>query len=322
MEEKKPGSVRKAIRKQREISKAKQVSAFLFVFLCAVIAVVFLPGFRSALGGDTETLKSPLVIVQKPQLALSYPVRHLPQGASRNITDGEPESVDLVGYIATESTYKSNNVSIEIETVSKNDNTYFVAHISIKDFSLLKTGTYTNVMGKVVKSDVISTARQNEAVLAINSDFYTYRDSGNIIRNGEVILNNGWGETLCIYEDGSMDVVDGFKTDVYDLQAAGVVNSFNFGPAMIVDGEIVKENITGSIVRDAKHPRTGIGYYSPGEYLFICVDGRKQGYSVGMTTAEFAELFKEYGVELAYNFDGGGSTTMAFMGELVNMPQG
>ena len=91
---------------------------------------------------------------------------------------------------------------------------------------------------------------------------------------------------------------------------------------MIKNGEIVTENITGSIVRDARHPRTGVGYYGPGDYLFICVDGRKQGYSNGMTIAEFAILFKDYGVSLAYNFDGGGSTTMAFMGKLVNLPQG
>ena len=35
-----------------------------------------------------------------------------------------------------------------------------------------------------------------------------------------------------------------------------------------------------------------------------------------------SKVFESYGVEIAYNFDGGGSTTMAFMGEIVNLPEG
>jgi exopolysaccharide biosynthesis protein len=52
------------------------------------------------------------------------------------------------------------------------------------------------------------------------------------------------------------------------------------------------------------------------------VDGRDYGYSVGVTLSEFARIFKDLGCTTAYNLDGGGSSTLCFMGELVNNPLG
>jgi len=322
VEEKKKSFDRKTMRHRQQTNKAKRVFAFLFVFLCAILAVAFLPGLRSALEGNPATLKSKLVLVEKPRIAPELNSRASVKQTAHAATTSIDEGIEELGFLATDTSYKSAHVAVDIQKVTKGGNTYYVAHVKLKDPSLLKTGTYTNELGKVVKADVVKTGIQNNAVIAINTDFYTYRDSGNIIRNGQVILNQGWGDTLCIYADGSMDVVNGLRTDTYDLQAKGVVNAFSFGPALVKDGQVLTENVTGSIIRDAKHPRTGIGYYGPGDYLFICLDGRKQGYSVGMTIAEFAELFHSYGVEMAYNFDGGGSTTMSFMGKLVNLPQG
>jgi exopolysaccharide biosynthesis protein len=50
------------------------------------------------------------------------------------------------------------------------------------------------------------------------------------------------------------------------------------------------------------------------------VDGRNPGYSKGVTTEEFAQIFKDLGCTTAYNLDGGGSSTMYFKGEVVNSP--
>ncbi|MNJ64202.1 hypothetical protein D3C77_601450 [compost metagenome] len=41
-----------------------------------------------------------------------------------------------------------------------------------------------------------------------------------------------------------------------------------------------------------------------------------------MTLDEFAGLFEGLGATEAYNLDGGGSSTMYFMGKVVNSPQG
>lgn len=54
----------------------------------------------------------------------------------------------------------------------------------------------------------------------------------------------------------------------------------------------------------------------------IAADGRSNGYSRGVTMPEFATIFKDLGAQVAYNLDGGGSTTMYFNGAVVNDPLG
>ncbi|MEN6460715.1 MAG: phosphodiester glycosidase family protein, partial [Syntrophomonas sp.] len=73
---------------------------------------------------------------------------------------------------------------------------------------------------------------------------------------------------------------------------------------------------------DNSNPRTGIGMIAPNHYVFIVVDGRADGYSKGMTLSQFAEVFADLGCTEAYNLDGGGSSTMYFMGDLINNPLG
>ena len=60
------------------------------------------------------------------------------------------------------------------------------------------------------------------------------------------------------------------------------------------------------------NPRSAIGYYEPGHYCFVVVDGRQSGYAKGMSIPELAALFEELGCTKAYNLDGGGSAVMVF----------
>ena len=61
---------------------------------------------------------------------------------------------------------------------------------------------------------------------------------------------------------------------------------------------------------------------SPNHYLLVVVDGRASGYSRGVTMSEFAEMFAGLGAQVAYNLDGGGSSTMVYRDALVNNPLG
>jgi exopolysaccharide biosynthesis protein len=50
------------------------------------------------------------------------------------------------------------------------------------------------------------------------------------------------------------------------------------------------------------------------------VDGRRPGWSAGMTLTEAARLMRSLGARDAVNLDGGGSTTMSVLGEVVSRP--
>jgi Phosphodiester glycosidase len=89
-------------------------------------------------------------------------------------------------------------------------------------------------------------------------------------------------------------------------------------PTLVQGGRVVVPRGTSAF--DRRHPRTGVGVTPGGRVLLVIVDGRRPGYSVGLTTRGFARLFVSLGAERALNLDGGGSTTMYVRGRVVNRP--
>ncbi|MGH2752958.1 MAG: phosphodiester glycosidase family protein, partial [Actinomycetota bacterium] len=99
-----------------------------------------------------------------------------------------------------------------------------------------------------------------------------------------------------------------------------VLDTIGGNPTLIEDGRIIEHNVIGEGSFFRRHPRTGVGTTPEGKVLFVVVDGRQPGYSVGMTLKEFADLFASLGADWALNLDGGGSTTMVINGSIVNRP--
>jgi len=98
------------------------------------------------------------------------------------------------------------------------------------------------------------------------------------------------------------------------------------GPQLVRDGKVVateaaeREKIGRNFVTDL-HPRTAIGIKSDGQTLvFVVVDGRQPGRSVGINLPALAEWMIAKGCAVAMNFDGGGSSTMDVRDEIVNFP--
>lgn len=71
------------------------------------------------------------------------------------------------------------------------------------------------------------------------------------------------------------------------------------------------ENFRGSHYGENHIPRTGVGYSSDSQLLYLAVvEGYEIDHSGGMTQNEFAEFFREFGADYAMEFDGGGSSGM------------
>lgn len=104
----------------------------------------------------------------------------------------------------------------------------------------------------------------------------------------------------------------------------GVVSAIGGGPQIVRDGVPVfraGEAFTTSQLAP-RAPRTGLGQLADGRIIMVAVDGRRPGYSVGMTNFELAQALVRLGAVTGMAFDGGGSTTMAFNGALLNRPSG
>ena len=102
------------------------------------------------------------------------------------------------------------------------------------------------------------------------------------------------------------------------------MQSFSFGPLLVNDGEAVElpSKYIISTKDTIREPRTAIGQLGPLHYIVIVVDGRREGYSTGASIPQLQQLFLDEGAEFAFNLDGGGSTTLYFRGEVINMPSG
>ena len=227
----------------------------------------------------------------------------------------------------------TDSTSIEVKQVvvgSGSDTvTYYVADIQLGEGTDLKAAFADDAFGSNIIEYASSIAQENNAIFAINGDYYGFREDGIIIRNGVIFRDEPARTGLAIYEDGHMEVYDETETSAEELLAAGVYHTLSFGPALVDDGEIVEGIDTvevdtnfGNHSIQGSHPRTGIGMISENHYVFVVVDGRSKGYSRGVTVTEFAQIFEELGCTEAYNIDGGGSSTMYYNGELVNNPLG
>jgi len=99
----------------------------------------------------------------------------------------------------------------------------------------------------------------------------------------------------------------------------GVLDMIAGSPTLLKDSTITATDDCPSYFCD-RNPRTGVGMTPDGRLLLVTVDGRRPGYSVGMTPVQFAKLFRHLGATRALNLDGGGSTTMVVEGKIVNRP--
>ncbi|MFT4235570.1 MAG: phosphodiester glycosidase family protein [Microbacterium sp.] len=241
-------------------------------------------------------------------------------------TDATQTVVDVKDLTATTS---DATVSIEKVTTGSGDDTvtYYVASISLADATALRTGFANDQFGENITQKISEIAENNDAVFAVNGDYYGFRDDGIQVRNGVAYRDNGAREGLALYEDGHAELYDETTTTADALVEAGVWTTLSFGPALVRDGA-VEEGIDqvevdtnfGNHSIQGTQPRTAIGIIDDSHYFFVVVDGRDKGYSAGMTLPDLAETMQSLGATIAYNLDGGGSSEMWLGGEVVNEP--
>ena len=99
----------------------------------------------------------------------------------------------------------------------------------------------------------------------------------------------------------------------------GTYQTWIFGPSLLDEnGKAKKEFLTWDYIRES-HPRTAIGYYEPGHYCLLVVDGRQKN-TRGMFLDEMASLFEKLGCKAAYNLDGGHCSFMTLGSRVANHP--
>ncbi len=133
------------------------------------------------------------------------------------------------------------------------------------------------------------------------------------IAEGEYWCNHSFSNYTTIGFDTDNRLVVGKidNPEDYNLRDAG-----QFKPALIIDGEVLIKGTAGWGLQ----PRTVVAQRADGVVMFLVVDGRQPGHSIGITMGEAAELLYQYGAVTAAACDGGSSSVLAYNGKIINSP--
>ncbi len=239
---------------------------------------------------------------------------------TEDTTDSDSSSSVSAGPVSAGS-YNDDNISVNITEYYQNSTKIYVADVKLSSAQYLKTAFANGSFGKNITQTTSDIADDNNAILAINGDYYGARETGCVIRNGIVYRDTATSEqqVLCVYADGSFDIISGDEADADTLVENGVWQAFTFGPGLIDDGEITVDKNTEVGQAMASNPRTAIGIIDDLHYVLVVSDGRTDE-SEGLSLYELAQFMQSVGCKSAYNLDGGGSSTMYFQGEIINTP--
>ena len=223
----------------------------------------------------------------------------------------------------TDTSYSDGNISVNLTEKTVNETQVYVADVTLSSADYLKTALAQNSYGTNVTAKTSVTAAENNAILAVNGDYYGANSSGYVIRNGVVyrdsVREDASNGDLAIYKDGSFKIIYENQISADQLVQDGVVNLLAFGPSLVENGEISVGINTEVGQAMASNPRTAIGIIDENHYIIVVSDGRTSE-SKGLSLYQMAEVMKSYGVKTAYNLDGGGSSTLYFNGQVINKP--
>ncbi len=170
-------------------------------------------------------------------------------------------------------------------------------------------------------------AKKNNAVAAINGGgFYDPNGTGTgrlpygfIIHEGKYLLGQQVDDKervdfVGMTRSGNLIAGNYNKKELHDL---GVTEVLTFGPPLIMNGKKVIRSGDGGW---GISPRSAIGQKKDGTMMFLVIDGRQPGYSIGATLVDVQNIMYEKGAYIAANLDGGSSTTLYYNGNVVNKP--
>ena len=204
-------------------------------------------------------------------------------------------------------------------TVEKITGKNYVGHVMIiPDASKVKlVDTRKDYSG----TQLSETVKKHNAIAGINAGGFT--DDGGV----------GKGNLLCKATIINKKLLYGYKNTKYSLigldsdkklvlgkytyQEAmniGIESAVEFGPYLIVNGKNQITNANSGGI----HPRTAIGQRKDGTFIFVVIDGRRPGYSIGTNLLELQNIFNRYDAYNAANLDGGSSSTMCYNGKVIN----
>ena len=325
-------SVHKKRRKKKQMSVGKMVVLDLIAIIVGLNVfalfhhVLFYYGI---LPGEDST---PVVLTTLPPLATPAPTAALPDPAGNGTEGDEPTPVSEPArvysgmwgekfadkftdgeIIRTENSYQSAHVNISFERIEADGIIYHVADIYLSDLHYLTSAFGRGGFNAGIE-DMESSAQNAGAILALSGDHY-FGNSGVVVRNGVSYRESRFQDVCVLLSDGTMVTMTNAELDLDNLREAAPYQVWSFGPELLDDEGHAMTRFNSVVLK--RNPRSAIGYYEPGHYCFVEVDGRIPS-SRGMTMEQLSQLFEDLGCVSAYNLDGGQSAGIVWQGQQIS----
>lgn len=313
-----------------KISKFTFFTIFLDVVIVVVLVVINTSGFKDF------WIPTAMTTMSHKYLAYTlYSEDTVNEIMSANYIEKPTEKINLDDIVIGDTSEKksySSKYEKELYTRDEGNEVYKIIRIEESKFKGYLTVIYdpsdvelavSSKLGKAGQS-VNTMVKQNNALVGINGGGFEDLDGwgngsvpyGAIIQDGQLIWNHegGSGELIGFTKDHKM-----YLTDKSPEEAIkdGMMDAVEFGPNLIVNGKVAKIHGDGGW---GTAPRTVIAQRKDGIVLFLIIEGRLPGYSIGATMNDVIEILLRYKAYNAANLDGGASSTMSVNGKLYNRP--
>lgn len=215
-----------------------------------------------------------------------------------------------------------NNATIKVYSLAEAGYRGYMAKVRVHKREAIRMVLAEDRVGSRGETTSAAAARSG-AVLAVNAGGF-FASDGRLLPVGITVVD---GEVLTFADlhlsfvgfNRSGKLVGGNITTREQLTELDVIHGASFLPTLLKGG--VKQPIP-SAWANTRHPRTLIGHFENDDLLLIVIDGRREGWSTGVTLEEAQDKLLEFNVRDAYNLDGGGSSTFYYDGRVLNRPSG
>ncbi len=210
---------------------------------------------------------------------------------------------------------------VEIENISGTGYKGFV--MTVNDPTKVRLGI-PNKQGSGEK--VSSMVERTGAIAGVNGGGFAdpnwkgngFKPIGVVISQGKLYYNGLSGDhsTQIVGIDKQGKMLAGNYT-LEELSKLGIQEAVSFQPRIIVNGKgLIKNAAEGWGIA----PRTAMGQRADGAILFVVIDGRQPGYSIGANLYDVQQILLKHGAVIAANLDGGSSTVLVKDNTIINKP--
>lgn len=229
------------------------------------------------------------------------PVGYFGTKFADKFTDGE--------VIKGENSYQSANVNVTYTKERQKGANIHIADIYIRDITCLQSVFAKDTFGRSYAEWPWDVAERKSPVVGTNGDFYGTRDSGVVIRNGVLYREDKriTRDVGVIYWDGTMECFSPNEFNTQNEMGRGAYQAWNFGPMLLDKDGKAMEKFNSKV--NPANPRAALGYFEPGHYCMVVVDGGSYQ-SAGLSLKNMSALMEFLGCKAAYNLDGGGTAVM------------